>query len=79
MRAYDPDGDPADNYIGEDGRTCSERSGLVYTVDDSIDIQSHPNCKLTWTAIDLTQAQEMGLVDGEVTSDEMAARVEVLT
>ena len=79
MRAYDPDGDPDDNYIGSDGRTCSERSGLVYTSDDSIDVMSHPNCRLTWTPISLTQAQEMGLTDGEVTSDEMAARVEVLT
>ena len=79
MRAYDPDGDPGDNYIGSDGRTCSERSGLVYTSDDSIDVMSHPNCRLTWTPISLTQAQEMGLTDGEVTSEEMAARVEVLT
>ena len=79
MRAYDPDGDPADNYIGEDGRTCSERNGLVYTVDDAIDVQSHPNCKLTWTPISLTQGEEMGLTDGEVTTERMAARVEVLT
>ena len=79
MRAYDPDGDPGDNYIGEDGRTCSERNGLVYTVDDAIDVQSHPNCKLTWTPISLTQGEEMGLTDGEVTTERMAARVEVLT
>ena len=79
MRAYDPDGDPDDNYIGEDGRTCSERNGLVYTADDSIDVLSHPNCRLTWTPISLTQAQEMGLTDGEVTTEEMSARVEVLT
>jgi hypothetical protein len=79
MRAYDPDGDPDDNYIGSDGRTCSERSGMIYTADDSIDVMSHPNCRLTWTPISLTQAQEMGLTDGEVTTERMAARVEVLT
>ena len=79
MRAYDPDGDPADNYIGEDGRTCSERNGLIYTVDDAINIESHPNCRLTWTPISLTQGEEMGLTDGEVTTERMAARVEVLT
>ena len=79
MRAYDPDGDPADNYIGSDGRTCSERSGLIYTADDSMDVDSHPNCRLTWTPISLTQAEEMGLTDGEVTTERMAARVEVLT
>lgn len=79
MRAYDPDGDPADNYIGSDGRTCSERSGLIYTADDSMNVDSHPNCRLTWTPISLTQAEEMGLTDGEVTTERMAARVEVLT
>ena len=79
MRAYDPDGDPDDNYIGSDGRTCSERSGLVYTADDSMDVLSHPNCRLTWTPISLTQAQEMGLTNGEVTTQRMSARVEVLT
>lgn len=79
MRAYDPDGDPTDNYIGSDGRTCSERSGLIYTADDSMNVDSHPNCRLTWTPISLTQAEEMGLTDGEVTTERMAARVEVLT
>lgn len=79
MRAHDPDGDPGDNYIGSDGRTCSERSGLVYTADDSMDVLSHPNCRLTWTPISLTQAQEMGLTNGEVTTQRMSARVEVLT
>ena len=78
MRAHDPDGDPGDNYIGSDGRTCSERNGLVYTADDSMDVLSHPNCRLTWTPISLTQAQEMGLTGGTVTTERMSARVEVL-
>ncbi len=78
MRAHDPDGDPDDEYIGSDGRTCIERNGLVYTADDSMDVLSHPNCRLTWTPISLTQAQEMGLTNGEVTTQRMSARVEVL-
>ena len=44
-----------------------------------MNVDSHPNCRLTWTPISLTQAQEMGLTDGEVTTERMAARVEVLT
>jgi HK97 family phage portal protein len=61
MRAYDPDGDPNDNYIGTDGRTCSQRNRQIYTSDDANLVYSHPNCRLTWTPISLTQTEEMGL------------------
>ena len=79
MRAHDPDGDPDDNYIGTDGRTCAERHNLIYTADDSMNVDSHPNCRLTWSPISLTQAQEMGLNDGVVNEQQLAAPVEVLT
>ena len=79
MRAHDPDGDPNDNYIGTDGRTCAERHNLIYTADDSMSVDSHPNCRLTWSPISLTQAQEMGLNDGVVNEQQLAAPVEVLT
>jgi HK97 family phage portal protein len=79
MRAHDPDGDPDDNYIGTDGRTCAERHNLIYTADDSMSVDSHPNCRLTWTPISLTQAEEMGLNDGVVNEQQLAAPVEVLT
>ena len=61
VRAFDPDGDPDDNYVAEDGRTCIQRHEQIYTMDDSIVVTSHPNCRLTWTPISMTQAEEMGL------------------
>jgi len=61
MRAYDPDGDPNDNYIGTDGRTCVQRNRQVYSADDAAAVYSHPNCRLTWTPISLTQTEEMNL------------------
>ncbi|MDA1095344.1 MAG: phage portal protein [Acidobacteria bacterium] len=61
MRAHDPDGDPNDDYIATDGRTCIERNGQNYTSDDAMDVVSHPNCRLTWTPLSLTQVEEMGL------------------
>lgn len=61
MRAYDPDGDPNDTYIGTDGKTCIQRHRQVYTADDALSVYSHPNCRLTWTPISLTQAEEMNL------------------
>ena len=61
MRAYDPDGDPNDTYIGTDGRTCIQRHRQVYTADDAANVYSHPSCRLTWTPISLTQSEEMNL------------------
>ena len=74
MRAHDPDGDPNDTYIGTDSRTCIERHNLIYTASDAMAVDSHPNCRLTWAPVSLTQAQEMGLIDGVV---ESSAPVEV--
>ena len=51
VRAYDPDGDSSDTLQDPaDGRTCAERNGEIYTLDEAADvIGSHPNCRLTWT------------------------------
>jgi len=43
------DGDePDDNYVAEDGRTCSQRNGQIYTVSEAMDIVDHPNGTLNW-------------------------------
>jgi HK97 family phage prohead protease len=46
VRADDVDGDPDDNYIDPGdpyGRTCIERHGQIYTVEDAGNIDDHPN------------------------------------
>ena len=51
VRADDVDGDPDDNYIDPGdpyGRTCIERHGQIYTVEDAGDIDDHPNGTLNW-------------------------------
>jgi HK97 family phage portal protein len=51
VRAYDVDGDPHDTYVpaGDPyGRTCIERDGQVYRVDDARNIMDHPNGTLSW-------------------------------
>ena len=51
VRAYDVDGDPRDTYIpaGDPyGRTCIERDGQVYRVDDARNSMDHPNVTLSW-------------------------------
>ena len=66
MKAYDPGGDTRKGVecaTGSDGLMCEERNGKIYTTIDANNLLSHPNCRLTWTPISLTQAQEMGLPD----------------
>jgi len=51
VRADDIDGDPDDNYIDPGdpyGRTCAERNGQIYTVEDAARIDDHPNGTLNW-------------------------------
>ena len=51
VRADDPDGDPDDNYVDPGdpyGRTCRERHGQVYSLEDARNIDDHPNGRLNW-------------------------------
>ena len=51
VRADDPDGDADDTYIDPGdpyGRTCAERNGQVYTLDQARNIDDHPNGRLNW-------------------------------
>jgi hypothetical protein len=51
VRADDVDGDPDDNYVDPGdpyGRTCAERNGQIYTVEDASNIDDHPNGTLNW-------------------------------
>ena len=51
VRADDPDGDPNDTYIDPGdpyGRTCAQRHGQVYTLDQARNIDDHPNGRLNW-------------------------------
>ena len=51
LRAYDTDGDPNDTYVSPTdpyGRTCAERNGKIYNVNDAYDIEDHPNGTLSW-------------------------------
>ena len=52
VQADDVDGDPNDTYIDPGdpyGRTCAERHGQVYTLEDAQNIDDHPNGTLNWT------------------------------
>ena len=49
--ADDVDGDPDDTYIDPGdpyGRTCAERNGQVYQLEDAQNIDDHPNGTLNW-------------------------------
>ena len=48
VRADDPDGDPNDDYIAEDGRTCIQRHNQIYRVEDAMEVNDHPNGRLVW-------------------------------
>jgi HK97 family phage portal protein len=51
VRADDVDGDPNDTYVDPGdpyGRTCAERNGQIYTVEQAQDIDDHPNGTLNW-------------------------------
>jgi len=51
VRADDIDGDPNDTYVDPGdpyGRTCAERNGQIYTVEQAQDIDDHPNGTLNW-------------------------------
>ena len=48
VQADDGD-DPDDTYIDPgDGRTCSERNGLIYTTEAAALVDDHPNGTLNW-------------------------------
>ena len=52
VRADDVDGDPDDDYIDPGdpyGRTCAERHGQIYLLEDAQNIEDHPNGTLNWT------------------------------
>ena len=51
VRADDVDGDADDTYVDPGdpyGRTCIERHGQIYTVEDASNIDDHPNGTLNW-------------------------------
>ena len=51
VRADDVDGDDGDNYVDPGdpyGRTCRERHGQIYRVEDAVNINDHPNGTLNW-------------------------------
>ena len=52
VQATDPDGDAGDTYVDPGdpyGRTCIERDGQVYTVEQANNINDHPNGTLSWS------------------------------
>jgi len=64
VRAYDVDGDPHDNYVpaGDPyGRTCIQRDGQVYTVQDAYNIQDHPNGTLSWVPMPRNYVPQEGV------------------
>ena len=69
VQAYDPDGDPADNYVGTDGRTCSQRHEQVYPVKEARDVISHPNCRLSWSPLSRQALEDLGIIDTISLSD----------
>ena len=51
VRADDVDGDADDTYVDPGdpyGRTCIERHGQIYSVEDAGNIDDHPNGTLNW-------------------------------
>jgi len=51
VQADDVDGDPDDLYVDPGdpyGRTCAERHGQIYTLEDAQNIDDHPNGTLNW-------------------------------
>ena len=65
VRADDVDGDPDDNYIDPGdpyGRTCIERHGQIYTVEQAQDINDHPNGTLNWQPMPRSYKPEEAVV-----------------
>ena len=61
VRADDVDGDPNDTYVPDGdpfGRTCIERHGQIYTVEDAANIMDHPNGTLNWEPMPRTYRPE---------------------
>jgi HK97 family phage portal protein len=51
VQADDVDGDPDDTYVDPGdpfGRTCAERHGQIYQLEDAHNIDDHPNGTLNW-------------------------------
>lgn len=65
VRAYDVDGDPNDNYVpvGDPyGRTCIQRDGQVYSVEDAGNIEDHPNGTLSWVPMPRNYVHEGAVI-----------------
>ena len=61
VRADDVDGDEGDTYVPDGdpyGRTCIERHGQVYSVEDAAMIMDHPNGTLNWEPMPRTYKPE---------------------
>ena len=64
VQAVDPDGDPNDTYVDPAdpyGRTCIERNGQVYRLEDAQDIEDHPNGTLAWMPMPRDYQPEGGI------------------
>ena len=64
VRAYDIDGDPKDNYVpaGDPyGRTCIQRDGQIYRVEDAYNIEDHPNGTLSWVPMPRNYVPQEGV------------------
>ena len=62
--AVDPDGDANDTYVDPGdpyGRTCIERNGQVYRLEDAQDIEDHPNGTLAWMPMPRDYQPEGGI------------------
>lgn len=52
VKADDVDGEEGDTYVDPGdpyGRTCAERHGQIYLLEDAMNIEDHPNGTLNWT------------------------------
>ena len=61
VRADDVDGDADDTYVPDGdpyGRTCIERHGQIYSVEDAANIMDHPNGTLNWEPMPRTYKPE---------------------
>jgi len=66
VRAYDIDGDDGDTFVSPTdpyGRTCAERNGQIYNVNDAYDIEDHPNGTLSWVPLPRNYVHNEALTD----------------
>jgi len=72
VQADDVDGDPDDTFIDPGdpyGRTCAERHGQIYTLEDAQNIDDHPNGTLNWIPMPRGYKPEGGTDVPGVTED----------